>query len=128
MAPVNWCDKCNSQFELKLECLRKRSLCEWCNKDMSPPSMFVTKKKLQKSKTRLISSDGVKKKEDLIVKIQCFDCGFVEIIPLTEFPTFSNGYFIDISIINNLMCRQCFDQPTVTIIPIKKKSANSNFE
>ncbi len=115
MAPINWCTKCSSQNEIRLETIGKRSLCEWCDKKTSPPSMFKVIKKLQ---TKVSSEE----KHELMVKIQCDACDYTELIPLSEFPTFSRGYFIDMSILDNLICKQCFDKPMITIFPFSVES------
>ncbi len=125
MTPVNWCAKCASRKACLLECIGKRSLCEWCSKDCTPPSMWKGIKKLQQATTGTISSDGIKHKQPLLVSIKCFDCGYLELIPFDEFPTFGNGYFVDTSILNNLMCRQCFGLPSITMIPMPKKSGGT---
>ena len=106
-----WCDNCNSKNEKRLECLRGRSLCEWCNKSISPPSLFHTVKNFAK----------ITDSKELVIKIECPQCGVTQAVLLSGMPSFGDGHFIDMSDLDNLMCRYCFMKPVVTILCVKKK-------
>jgi hypothetical protein len=111
MKELNWCKKCRSHNEQRLACLVSGALCEWCDRKQTPPSMFNGRKHFKPSD----------KHKNLVVRIRCDACNTQEHILLSTLPTFGNGYFIDISVIESLMCSRCFSKPSTMIVELKEK-------